>query len=234
MDITAKIYNDEDAAREHLEATLWPNGAVCPKCQGKNVTKLQGASTRPGVWKCRDCRKPFTVTVGTVFERSHIPLHKWVLASHLMATSKKGVSSHQLYRTLGFGSYKTAWFMAHRLREAMKMTDQEPFGDDGGDVEVDETYIGHKPGSEVKQGGSSHKHAIMTLIDRDTGRAHSRVIAQFNFNTAAELLSEAVSPKAHLHTDQATSYKGPGRWFASHVTVNHSLDEYVRYENGKR
>ena len=118
MDITAKIYNDEDAAREHLEATVWPHGAVCPKCQGQRVTNLQGASTRPGVWKCKDCRKPFSVTVGTIFERSHIPLHKWVLASHLMAASKKGVSAHQLYRTLGFGSYKTAWFMAHRLREA--------------------------------------------------------------------------------------------------------------------
>jgi transposase-like protein len=116
--LTAPIFNDEEAARAHFEAIRWPDGRVCPHCGTiDNSVLLQGKSTRPGLYKCRDCRKPFTATMGTVYERSHIPLHKWLLATHLMVSSKKGISAHQLFRMLGFGSYRTAWFMAHRIRE---------------------------------------------------------------------------------------------------------------------
>ncbi len=148
FDLTNEIYTDADKAREHLEAIHWPNGPVCPHCGNINaerITKMQGKSTRPGVYKCNECRKPFSVTVGTVFERSKIPLNKWVLASHLMAASKKGMSAHQLHRMLGV-TYKTAWFMAHRIREAMKEDNDTsgPLGGEGKTVEADETYHGRR------------------------------------------------------------------------------------------
>lgn len=120
-DLTNPIFTNEDAARAHFEALRWPNGPVCPHCGSVDAaTALQGKSTRPGVYKCRECKKPFTATIGTLYERSHIPLHKWLLATHLLCASKKGISAHQLYRMLGFGSYRTAWFMAHRIREGMR------------------------------------------------------------------------------------------------------------------
>src|SRR5262249_46928056 len=142
------IFNDEDAARAHLEAIRWPNGPVCPHCGSVGegvITKLNGKSHRPGLYQCNGCREHFTVTVGGVMERSHIPLCKWVLAFHLMAASKKGVSAHQLWRMLGFGSYRTAWFMAHRIREAMKIDPKAgPLGGHGKIVEADETYFGRR------------------------------------------------------------------------------------------
>jgi transposase-like protein len=142
-DLTNPIFTDEEAARTHFEAIRWPEGRVCPHCGTiGNSTLLQGKSTRPGLYKCKDCRKPFTGTMGTVYERSHIPLHKWLLATYLMCASKKGMSAHQLYRMLGFGSYRTAWFMAHRIREAMRPGAGEPMGGAGGPVEVDETFLG--------------------------------------------------------------------------------------------
>ena len=120
IDLTNEIFTNEDAARAHFEKLRWPNGAVCPHCGSVDkATELKGKSTRKGLYKCRECNKPFTATIGTLYERSHIPLHKWLLATHLMCASKKGMSAHQLYRMLGFGSYRTAWFMAHRIREAM-------------------------------------------------------------------------------------------------------------------
>lgn len=137
FDITNPIYTDADKAREHLESIHWPHGPICPHCGNINpdrITKLQGKSTRPGVYKCNECSKPFSVTVGTVFERSHIPLNKWVLASHLIAASKKGMSAHQLHRMLGV-TYKTAWFMAHRIREAMK-EDVKSSGPIGGEAHL--------------------------------------------------------------------------------------------------
>src|SRR5262245_42756223 len=138
-----KIYTDETAARKHLERLLWPNGPVCPHCGVVDqATLLKGKSTRPGVYKCRACEKPFSVTVGTVFERSKIPLHTWVYASHLYTASKKGFSAHQLHRTLGV-TYKTAWFMAHRIREAMSDKSPAPMGNTGGAVQADETYYGN-------------------------------------------------------------------------------------------
>src|SRR5258706_2020867 len=137
-------FTDDNAARDHLESIRWPKGAVCPHCGGteRNV-RLQGTSHRPGLWFCGDCRTQFTVTVGTVFERSKVPLHKWVLATHLICSSKKGMSAHQLHRTLGV-TYKTAWFMSHRIREAMGDDAPTPMGENGAPVEVDETYWGNK------------------------------------------------------------------------------------------
>lgn len=152
INLTDPIFNDEDAARRHFEALRWPNGPNCPHCGTVgNATELRGKSTRPGVYKCRECGKPFTATVGTVYERSHIPLHKWLLATHLMCASKKGISAHQLWRMLGFGSYRTAWFMAHRIREGMN--EALPAGGLGGEnkvVEADETYVGGKARNRKK------------------------------------------------------------------------------------
>jgi transposase-like protein len=148
IDLTNSIYHDEDAARRHMETLLWPAGPVCPHCgvMDDRITKLQGNSSRPGVYKCKDCRKAFTVTIGTIYERSHIALHKWLLATHLLCASKKGMSAHQLWRTLGFGSYRTAWFMAMRIREGMRETHlpAEPMGGKDKFVEADETYVGGK------------------------------------------------------------------------------------------
>ncbi len=148
VDLTAPIFNNEEAARKHFEASRWPNGPVCPRCGTiGNSVELKGKSTRTGVWNCRDCDKPFTATIGTIFERSHIPMHKWLLAIRLMSFSKKGVSAHQLFRMLGFGSYRTAWFMAHRIRESIRELYPEiagPTGGEGQTVEMDETYIGGK------------------------------------------------------------------------------------------
>src|ERR1700733_6433292 len=139
FDLTNPIFNDEEAARKHFEALRWPNGPVCPHCGViGNATELQGKSTRPAVSKCKEkvCRKPFSATIGTLYERSHIPLHKWLLATHLLTSSKKGMSAHQLYRMLGFGSYKTAWFMAHRIREGMRSGPLAPMGGVGSIVEI--------------------------------------------------------------------------------------------------
>lgn len=153
-DLTAKIFHDEDAARAHFEALRWPHGPVCPHCGTvDNATEMKGRTTRPGLYKCKskECRKPFSATMGTLYERSHIPLHKWLLATHLMCASKRGVSAHQLFRMLGFGSYKTAWFMAHRIREAMNPADPTGLGGPGKVVEADETYVGGK---------AANKHAV--------------------------------------------------------------------------
>src|SRR5579864_1798356 len=170
-DLTDPIFTDEDAAREHFEALRWPDGRACYHCGvvGQS-TLLKGKSHRAGLYQCNACRKPFTATMGSVYEKSHIPLHKWLLATHLMVSSKKGISAHQLYRMLGFGSYRTAWFMAHRIREAMKPEPhREPMGGGGGAVEVDETFIGrdilNPPAPEVKAGiGNMNK--VLSLVDR--------------------------------------------------------------------
>jgi transposase-like protein len=170
------IYHDDDAARAHLETLLWPHGPECPKCGVVNeATKLQGASTRPGVWKCRACRKPFSVTVGTVMERSHIPLHKWVLAAHFMAASKKGMSALQLQRMMGLASYESAWFLFHRLRECPKGYADTPMGGEGKFVEADETLIGGKeknkrlskrnPKNIGAVGSEAHLHRYLVEFD---------------------------------------------------------------------
>jgi len=167
VNLKAKIYTDETAAREHLEKLQWPQGPVCPHCGViDEATLLTGKSTRPGVYKCRPCQKPFSVTVGTVFERSHIPLTKWLLATQLLTSSKKGISAHQLHRMLGI-TYKSAWFMAHRIREAMTPTagQKDPLGGAGKVVEADETYL-LKTGRKAKGPGASHKMKVLSLVER--------------------------------------------------------------------
>ncbi|MEP7156920.1 MAG: IS1595 family transposase, partial [Betaproteobacteria bacterium] len=175
--LSKPYFHNEEAAYAFVEARIWPRGAVCPHCGGvERNKKMGGASTRIGTYKCYDCRKPFTVKIGTIFEASHIPMNLWLQAIFLVASSKKGISSNQLHRTLGI-TLKSAWFMSHRIREAMKSTDISFFGSDGGDVEVDETFIGNdpkiKPRGERKGRGYFHKNKVLSLVERNTGKARS-------------------------------------------------------------
>ena len=166
-------FASEEAAIEYVEGRLWPDGSVCPHCGVVGeATKLKGKSTRPGLWKCRVCRKPFTVRMRTIFESSHIPLHKWFQAAHLLASSKKGISAHQMHRTLKV-TYKTAWFMCHRLREAMRDGELAPMGGSGNVVEIDETFYGQVKG-EPKRRGTGHKHVVLSLIERGGKRARQQ------------------------------------------------------------
>lgn len=225
---TLPRFNDEDAAREHLEALLWPNGPVCPHCGGmERNSRLNGKAHRPGLLFCGDCRSQFSVTVGTVFESSKVKLHKWVYAVHLMCASKKGISSKQLERMLGV-SYKTAWFMSHRIRAAMEIVPEGEMGGDGGAVEVDETYWGNvgkqKPGAR----GGDHKMKIVSLVDRNTGEKRSFHVPDVTAKTVGGILKSHVSRKAALMTDESRIYTKAGKKFASHETVNHSQEEYAR------
>ena len=227
--LTDPIFTDEEAARAHFEALRWPDGRMCPHCGTfGNSTLMQGKTTRPGLYKCKDCRKPFTATMGTVYERSHIPLHKWLLATHLLVSSKKGMSAHQLFRMLGFGSYRTAWFMAHRIREAMRAGELEtPFGSEGGAVEVDETYIGQLKGHDVKQSGA-HKMKVISLVDRNTGQIRSYTFDQMISTYVEPICRANIAKEARLITDGARLYKYIGKSFASHESVDHSRGEYAR------
>ena len=227
MDITAPRFTDETAAREHLEALRWPQGPVCPHCGSFDATRMAGAKHRVGAIQCNDCRQQFSVTVGTVFERSKIKLHKWVLATFLLTSSKKGMSAHQLHRMLGV-TYKTAWFMAHRIREAMMPTNTPPMGEDGGMVEADETYIGRRKGMDARPKGGHHKMQVLTLVERNTGRSRSFHIDKADVKTLALKLDENVSRAAHLMTDEWQPYKSLGWNFAAHSTVTHRNAEYVR------
>jgi transposase-like protein len=224
---SAKHFTDEVAAYAFVEAHLWPDGAVCPHCGviGK-AGRLQGKSNRPGLWKCYACRKPFSVKVGTIFEASHIQMRDWLCAIHLICSSKKGISANQLHRTLGI-TLKSAWFMAHRIREAFKPTGRpEPtMGGEGGYVEVDETYFGQVEGRPRSGGGT--KHTVMALVERG-GRMRSLYMPMLRQQDAREIVQRNVSPKAHLRTDEASIYFGIEKWVASHETVNHSDGEYVR------
>jgi transposase-like protein len=233
-----KIYTNEEAARKHLEAIRWPDGPICPHCGSvsKEHYRIEAKAesktgARPGLLKCKDCRSQFSVTVGTVFERSKIGLHLWVYASHLMASSKKGISAHQLHRMLGV-TYKTAWFMEHRLREAMKPThtvDTPKMGSGGGVVEADETYFGTKTGvkKRAKARGWGHKNAVFSLIERG-GQVRSFHIAGNMFDGVKMALQANVSLEAYLQTDEAKMYNNIGKSFAGHGRVNHSAKEYVR------
>jgi transposase-like protein len=233
-DLTSPIYNCPEAAREHIEAQRWPNGPVCPHCGCmERIGRLTGTKHRAGVYQCGDCREQFTVTVKTIIESSHIPLHKWVLAFHLMAASKKGISALQLQRMLGLGSYRSAWFMAHRIREAMKDTDPTPMGGEGKTVEADETFHGpseftysNDAGWKKKRGAYAKPHKIMALVERG-GRARSIKVEELDIATINDVLS-GVDPQSTLHTDQAQHYKKPGKRFAKHESVNHSKKEYAR------
>ena len=229
MKLTDPIFTDADKAREHLEATRWADGVVCPHCGGvERLKKLEGKSHRPGLYQCGQCRRQFTVTVGTVFERSKVPLNKWLLATYLLCSSKKGMSAHQLHRMLGV-TYKTAWFMFHRIREGM--TDGEPFngGNTGGVVEVDETFCGRDK-SKPKGRGGHHKYKILTLVDRTTGKARSIVIDDLTMKTILPILRENIEAKATIYTDEAGQYKRLSNDFAGHDFVSHSAGEYGRGE----
>ena len=222
--IQAKAFTDDDVAREAIEALMWPNGPVCPHCgcTGK-IGKIEGKSARPGLYYCGDCKKQFTVTVGTIFERSKVPLSKWWMAIHLMASSKKGMSAHQLHRMLGV-AYQTAWFMEHRIREAMRDGVLSPMGGGGGVVEVDETYIGRKDGFEVKQ-GAWHKNTILTLVERD-GRARSFHVDNATKENIVPVIRDNINREAHIMTDEASRYSKIGSGFAKHDVVDHSRKEY--------
>ena len=227
-DLTNPIFNDEEAARRHFEALRWPNGPVCPHCGSiDNATELKGNSTRPGVYKCKDCRKPFTATIGTLYERSHIPLHKWLLATDLICASKKGMSAHQLWRMLGFGSYRTAWFMAHRIREGMREAHLPGgMGGDGKFVEADETYVGGKAKNRAYK-DPPPKEAVMSLVERG-GKVRSHHVPEVTAKTLKPILVDAIAKDTHFRTDESAVYYGVGEGFASHQTVNHSIKEYVR------
>lgn len=231
-DLSAPHFHDKDIAREHLEAIRWPEGAVCPHCGGvEKIYAIKGKAARPGLYKCGDCRKQFTVTVGTVFERSKIPLNKWLMAVHLMCSSKKGISSHQLHRLLGV-TYKSAWFMTHRIREAMRDDSGSMLGGGGPTVEVDETFIGKKPRAMGKKGrGYHHKEKVFTLVERN-GRARSFHVNAVNAKTLRPILKEQVDADTHIMTDEAGQYCQTSTKlsseFASHNYVSHGIGEYVR------
>ena len=215
-----------------MESRIWPRGPVCPHCGGvEKNRKLQGKSTRIGVYKCYDCRKPFTVKIGTIFEDSHIKMNVWLQAIFLVASSKKGVSSNQLHRMLGI-TLKSAWFMSHRIREAMRSDELTPFGVDGGAVEVDETFIGHdkniKPRGEKRGRGYHHKNKVLSLLDRNSGQARSIVIDDMKASTIAPLVRANLAREARLMTDEFSVYKIVGREFAEHDVVRHMRGEYVK------
>ena len=234
--LTAAIYHDDDAAREHLEKFLWGDaGATCPRCGqfGDRITKLQGASTRPGVYKCKDCRKPFTVTVGTVMERSHVPLSKWVMAADFMANAKKSMSALQRQRHIGT-NYETAWFLFHRLRECPPTpSEASPIGGEGKYVEADTTYIGgkgknkHRNKRNAKNIGGAGKTIVHSLIERG-GAVRSHHIANVAGKTLRPIAMKTVSRKSAFMTHTAGSYMGMGKEFVRHEMVDHGAGEYVR------
>jgi len=235
-DLTNPIFHDEDKARKHFEDLRWPQGPVCPFCGSVNdATLMGGETTRPGLYKCKakECRKPFTATMGTIYERSHIPLHKWMLATHLMVSSKMGMSAHQLYRMLGFGSYRTAWFMAHRIRLAMADVTPPPLGGPDKIVEADETYMGgkeknkHRNKRAAKMDVFGPKEAVFTLVERD-GRARSFHVANVTTKNLRPLVFTNVHRTSHLMTDGARMYPKIGAEFARFSSVDHSGGEYVR------
>jgi transposase-like protein len=226
--LDADAFHNEPAAYAWVETRVWPDGPICPHCGGMDrIGKLQGKSTRPGVYKCYQCRKPFTVKVGTVFEASHIPLRYWLQAMYLLCSSKKGISANQLHRTLGL-TLKSAWFMAHRIREAMKSVGVEPMGGDGGIVEADETFIWRKGEYPKVRGGYSHKMCVMTLVERG-GNARSFVIDKVTQKETSMIISANISREAHMMTDTASYYRWAKHDVASHEMVNHFAGEYVRY-----
>lgn len=240
MSVLSKPYmHDEAAAFAHVESIIWPDGPVCPHCGNcGNIYVLTGVRSKPskknpegierhGLKKCAECRKQFTVRIGTIFEESHIPLHKWLQAIHLMVSSKKGISSHQLHRVLEI-THKSAWFMSHRIREAMRSDGAVNFGNGGGVVEVDETFIGTKYKKAEGARGYAHKNAMLSLVDRTTGRAKSIVVDDVTKATLLPILRENIAKEATVYTDEAKQYSGIAADFAGHDFTTHSKGEYGR------
>jgi transposase-like protein len=231
--LSKKYFQSDKAALEHLEKTLWSEGVICPHCGSvDSARRLQGVKgkngkVRNGLWKCyaKECRKQFTARVGTVFESSHIPLHKMLQAVYLMTSSKKGISSHQLHRTLEI-TYKSAWFLSHRIREAMRDGTLAPMGGAGGIVEVDETYIGKLAGHAEGKGGA-HKNIVLTLVERGGG-ARSHHITSFGVAEVVPIVRTNVRRESRLMSDEARQYVGIGKEFAEHGAVNHGAYEWGR------
>lgn len=224
--LSSPHFHNEAEAFAYVEARVWPEGPVCPHCGGvERISKMQGKSTRMGLHKCYQCRKPFTVRMGTIFESSKVPLHVWLQAMYLIAGSKKGISSNQLARTLGL-TVKTAWFLSHRIREAMREGGLAPFGTGGGAVEVDETYIGRKAGAGNPKGGWGHKMTVLGLVDRETGR--SRLFHVDGGKEIQSIVLDNLSREARLMTDEHVMYRRIGREFAEHGAVKHYDKEYAR------
>jgi len=237
--LSAPYMHDEAAAFAHVEAMLWADGPVCPACGVvNNAYALKGVRSKPskknpegverhGLKKCKDCGKQFTVRIGTIFESSHVKLNLWLQAIYLMTSSKKGISSHQLHRTLGV-TVKTAWFMSHRIREAMRDDSSVDFGSGGGTVEVDETFIGHQYKKSPTARGGDHKNKLLTLVDRATGRAKSIVVKDLKVSTLLPILRENIAAEAIVYTDEARQYSKLGKEFADHDFTTHSKGEYGR------
>jgi transposase-like protein len=227
IDLTNPIFSDEDKAREYLEKQRWPDGVSCPFCGGLDaISPLKSEAHGPGWHHCNDCRKLFTVRVGGVMERSHIPLTKWALAFHLMAASKKGVSAKQMQRMLDL-TYKSAWFMCHRIR--MAMTPAKSGGKLGGEgtvLESDETFVGGKAKNVHKHKPIPRKHAVHALVERG-GMVRAKHVADVTAKTLAAVLVKHADAKSALHTDDALANLSVGRDFAEHRTVAHTLGEYV-------
>ncbi len=227
----APHFHDEKAAIAFLESIIWADGIVCPKCGNIGET-YKIAGKRPGLRTCKACRKQFTVKVNTVFESSHISVCVWLQATYLLAASKKGFSAHQLHRMLGI-TYKTAWFMMHRLREAMRVLKIEPMGGEGKTVEADETYLGgleknkHRNKRLNAGRGPVGKEAVFSLVERG-GKVHSTHVKSVNAETLGKVMHEQLNTNSHLMTDEARQYIPLGKDFANHDVVKHSIGEYVR------
>jgi len=229
--LNAPQFQNEEAAFAFVEAKLWREGPVCPKCgncDGARIRKMEGKTTRLGLYKCNECRKPFTVRMGTIFESSHLPLHLWLQVIHLMCASKKGISTRQIQRMLNC-SMKTAWFLTQRIREAMASNDLSAFGAGGGIVEVDETFIGRIKGAPKKR-AFHHKMKVLALVDRDTGKARTMVVDEVTAKTIMPIVKANVAREAILMTDESGVYNKAGAHFAAHGTTNHSAGQYVDYE----
>ena len=224
--ISAKQFTDETAAIAHLEASRWPDGVNCPHCGSINIRRMEG-KTQAGYFQCNDCRDKFTCRTGTVMERSHIPVHKWLLAIHLLTASKKRMSAHQLHRMLGI-TYKSAWFLCHRIREAMRDGNPAPMGNNGGPVQADETYYGNtsKRAKHYRK-GHSQKSGVVALVEPATGKARAFAIKSATAEKVGKILYTNVRRKAVLVTDESRLYDFSGTQYSEHQTVLHTASKYV-------
>ena len=235
--LSSPYFHDEAAAFEYLEGVIWPECPTCPHCGAVDrITHIKPnpeKRVRMGLKKCGHCKGQFTVKVGTVFEHGRMPLHLMLQAVYLMTCSKKGISAHQLHRVLGI-TYKSAWFLAHRIREAMRSGDLAPFGSGGGIVEVDETFIGNdrdvKPKGVKKGRGYAHKHKVLSLVDRDTGRSRMMVVESLKAADLLPILQANIASEARVMTDEAAQYGRLSASFAGHGVVRHGAGEYGRGE----